>query len=247
MLIPSWKLSVRSCCLVLLSALATACGSSVGVGSDQEGLAYEFTENGCKTGSHSFDSRDSYCRALQDSALNRGCAGVLRAKAFEEAECPGRFSDSAFPATSPSIPTPPPPPAPENTPAPQPPATPMGVFQCQSKDQIGRNVDLFLDLDRNDLRYKLSYSAAWTALYAPGVFCGFKTSSAAYCRFQTSRSANGFISKDLGCDLSEMESSFSSLTVGRLDLRPNSATGRLSCKIFNNPALVFELRNCVPQ
>lgn len=49
-------------------------------------LAYDFDENGCKTGAHSFDSKSAYCAGLKDDVLNNGCAYSTR-KAEYEANC----------------------------------------------------------------------------------------------------------------------------------------------------------------
>ena len=47
-----------------------------------ENYSYDYTENGCKTGAHSFSDLGSYCKALQDEELNKGCAGKMRKDAF---------------------------------------------------------------------------------------------------------------------------------------------------------------------
>ena len=49
-------------------------------------LAYNFDDNGCKTGAHSFDSKASYCQGLKDDVLNNGCAYSMR-KVTYESEC----------------------------------------------------------------------------------------------------------------------------------------------------------------
>jgi len=53
---------------------AAGCGASA----SSDNLSYQYSENGCDTGSHSFSSKSDYCAALQNDALNNGCAGDLR-------------------------------------------------------------------------------------------------------------------------------------------------------------------------
>lgn len=87
----SWRFA--SACL-----FAAALGAVVGGCNNQnsEEFTYEFEENGCNTGKHTFNSRDAYCKALADHDLNNGCAYSLRKQAFE-ANCPGyTWPDSAF-------------------------------------------------------------------------------------------------------------------------------------------------------
>ncbi len=51
-----------------------------------ESYSHEFDENGCKTGKHEFDAKADYCAALKNEGLNKGCAPLLRQKAFD-ADC----------------------------------------------------------------------------------------------------------------------------------------------------------------
>jgi len=57
--------------------------------------SYEFEQNGCKTGRHKFEALGDLCEGLKDETLNRGCARMLRERAFESYSCPGEFSDSS--------------------------------------------------------------------------------------------------------------------------------------------------------
>lgn len=56
---------------------------------------YQFQENGCDTGSHTFeggnqeDTRRQFCTALQDGNSNNGCAEATRQAEFEQ-NCPGQ-------------------------------------------------------------------------------------------------------------------------------------------------------------
>lgn len=54
---------------------------------NNESLKYEFEENGCNTGQHTFSNNGDYCAGLLDDSLNKGCARSLREKAFEAAGC----------------------------------------------------------------------------------------------------------------------------------------------------------------
>jgi len=53
---------------------------------------YELTENGCETGSHTFDSKTDYCEGLRSNNLNKGCAYSLRKYTYESNNCSGTFS-----------------------------------------------------------------------------------------------------------------------------------------------------------
>lgn len=70
----------------LLLGLAAGCSFSSSSSSKEESWTYSFTENGCSTGSHHFSDKASYCAALRDEGLNRGCAKRAREKAYED-EC----------------------------------------------------------------------------------------------------------------------------------------------------------------
>jgi hypothetical protein len=66
-----------------LCALAQGCGPA-------DTKSYDFTENGCDTLTHSFDSLGSYCAALESSSVNNGCAQNLRQAAYTR-DCQGAF------------------------------------------------------------------------------------------------------------------------------------------------------------
>jgi hypothetical protein len=68
---------------LVLSALALGCGNS-------DSKNYDFTENGCDTQSHTFDSQGSYCAGLESNSLNNGCALDLRQAAYQR-DCSGAF------------------------------------------------------------------------------------------------------------------------------------------------------------
>jgi len=50
-------------------------------------LKYSLRYNGCDTGTHSFATKEAYCRALRDDALNRGCARAMREDLYESSGC----------------------------------------------------------------------------------------------------------------------------------------------------------------
>ena len=56
-----------------------------------EEYSYEFSNNGCKTGAHDFNSLEDLCKGLQDDSLNNNCAYSMRRDLFE-AQCSGNFS-----------------------------------------------------------------------------------------------------------------------------------------------------------
>ena len=60
----------------LITLGLSACGGK------SENMSYEYTVNGCETGKHEFDSKEAYCAALKDDALNHGCASSLRQETF---------------------------------------------------------------------------------------------------------------------------------------------------------------------
>jgi len=72
--------------LALVLSLA-ACGQE-----KKNSFAYDYDDNGCRTGSHAFGSMTEYCEALRDDTLNNSCAYSLR-KAAYTANC---GSDWAF-------------------------------------------------------------------------------------------------------------------------------------------------------
>lgn len=76
---------MKTLSLVLSVFLFAACGSS-----KDSSYSYELEQNGCKTGSQSFDSKDAYCAGLKDDRLNKNCAYSLRKSEFEQ-NCSGTF------------------------------------------------------------------------------------------------------------------------------------------------------------
>lgn len=67
----------------ILSAFALGCGSA-------DSKNYDFTENGCDTQPHSFNSQTAYCAGLESNTLNNGCALDLREQTFAR-DCSGAF------------------------------------------------------------------------------------------------------------------------------------------------------------
>ncbi len=67
---------------ILLSLCNASCMTSKKIEKKNENYSYDYTENGCKTGAHSFSDLASYCKALQNEDLNNGCAGKMRNDAF---------------------------------------------------------------------------------------------------------------------------------------------------------------------
>ena len=47
-------------------------------------LTYQLNENGCDTGSHTFNTRADYCAGLNDETLNNGCALDLRQQLIQQ-------------------------------------------------------------------------------------------------------------------------------------------------------------------
>ena len=89
--------------MMISSAILTAgCGvdvktgesSGINASSKSESWVYSLEENGCKTGSHQFNSLNEECSGLQNNSLNNNCAYSLRKMTFESAKCPGTFTTS---------------------------------------------------------------------------------------------------------------------------------------------------------
>jgi hypothetical protein len=76
----------------LAIALLTVCGL-VGACGGHETFNYEFTENGCDTGSQDFDSLAAMCTALQSDAVNHSCALAAR-MSFFASHCTGTFTET---------------------------------------------------------------------------------------------------------------------------------------------------------
>jgi hypothetical protein len=69
-------------------------GLAAGCGAKEDSLKYDFTENGCGTGEHEFDSQENYCSGLKSRSLNKGCAYSLREEAFKSNGCPGPWKET---------------------------------------------------------------------------------------------------------------------------------------------------------
>ncbi len=112
--------------LFIVSSLALLSSCEKGadkITSDRtESRSYEFTENGCATGKQSFSSNGEMCAALQNDALNKGCAPNLRERYFK-AQCPGQTFKPENPTPPPPV-TPPEPALPVEPPAPVNPVVP---------------------------------------------------------------------------------------------------------------------------
>lgn len=54
-------------------------------------LTYNFSDNGCQTGEHTFFSEQQMCDGLKNEVLNNYCASRLRQVKFQ-ADCQGRGS-----------------------------------------------------------------------------------------------------------------------------------------------------------
>ena len=61
------------------------------LGCGEDKFTYSYEVNGCKTGEHSFKTKEEYCKALQDNALNNNCALSTRQSTFKN-ECSGTFT-----------------------------------------------------------------------------------------------------------------------------------------------------------
>jgi hypothetical protein len=70
---------------VVATLALSACGHN---------YTYEDSYGSCSTGKHSFESKDAYCKGLEDERLNNGCAASMRAQDYQNAECPGQFEQS---------------------------------------------------------------------------------------------------------------------------------------------------------
>ena len=80
---------MKTLLLVIFTISLSACGSKDDTTTTS--LSYDFTENGCKTGSHTFSSLAELCTGLQTDALNNGCALGLRQDEFK-GRCSGTFT-----------------------------------------------------------------------------------------------------------------------------------------------------------
>jgi len=79
--------------LLLITISVSACGSSkTDTQNSQTNLTYDYTENDCKTGSHSFSSLTELCNGLENIQLNNGCAYDLRKSDFLS-RCSGAFTE----------------------------------------------------------------------------------------------------------------------------------------------------------
>jgi len=73
--------------LLIMMGLVAGC-VSLSSCSEKE-FKYNYTENGCSTDDHEFDSKDEYCDGLKDDGLNKGCAVGMRKDAFSR-DCQGK-------------------------------------------------------------------------------------------------------------------------------------------------------------
>ena len=74
--------------IALLGLGLAACGSK------NESYSYDFSLNGCKTESHSFNSKEEMCQGLKNRELNRSCAYSMRREYFKQHECAGEFQET---------------------------------------------------------------------------------------------------------------------------------------------------------
>lgn len=78
--------------LVVLTVVVFGCGKH---GSDNASTAqtdlyqYQYETNGCSTGPQRYRSREAYCEALRNDAVNNYCSSQERYEAFR-ARCYGR-------------------------------------------------------------------------------------------------------------------------------------------------------------
>jgi hypothetical protein len=70
--------------------LATATLTLSACQQKKETYDYNFTENNCPTNDHQFSSKDEYCKALRNEALNNFCALDQRRQRYQ-ADCGGDF------------------------------------------------------------------------------------------------------------------------------------------------------------
>lgn len=102
--------------------LLTGCGGGANDSTSSDSaqtstkLQYQFIENGCDTGQRTFDSKDAYCAALEDSRANGYCALEGRRQLFQE-RCGGTFQEVNGPQVNPD-------PRPQPNPQPSPPPPP---------------------------------------------------------------------------------------------------------------------------
>jgi len=72
--------------VILTAASLVACSKKVE--KKNESYSYDFTQNGCATGKHSFSSVSALCAGLADDARNHGCAFSLRYQMAKQHNCP---------------------------------------------------------------------------------------------------------------------------------------------------------------
>ena len=82
--------------LVSLSFVLVSCNSE----SESNDYSYTLEQNGCSTGTQSFNSLEAMCRGLTDSSLNKGCASTLRCRKFVEDNCDQFNIDTSCPLPS---------------------------------------------------------------------------------------------------------------------------------------------------
>lgn len=68
--------------LTVSSIVLVSCG--IKPASPKPAYSYRWEKGDCQTGNHSFDSKESYCKALLDDDLNLGCAKTDREADYRE-------------------------------------------------------------------------------------------------------------------------------------------------------------------
>jgi hypothetical protein len=76
----------------VFGTLAVALWLASGCGTEDKKFTYELSENGCSTGSHTFESLEEQCAALKNEDINHGCAYGMRKSHYEQQKCPGTFA-----------------------------------------------------------------------------------------------------------------------------------------------------------
>ena len=76
------------------AALLASCGVGGSATSGSSAYSYDFTDQGCSTGRHEFNSHSDMCEGLQSSSLNNGawCAFNARSQYFKSEGCSGFFT-----------------------------------------------------------------------------------------------------------------------------------------------------------
>ena len=123
----------------------------IAAGCSSDSLNYQYSENGCDTGTHQFSSKDEYCSGLKNEALNNnGCARDLRKKEFQQQSCPGGFDGTPDDSGPGPVPTQPPVPTPTASSDPEPPPAPRYV-RCDVDRKPGLGVEIDLNAEHPKL------------------------------------------------------------------------------------------------